>query len=121
MDFNERLMDFSNAGKPFRPDSTNLNTNKYGGETEMIEVRINYEEYQILSNLLLEGEQESKEAYLQDEDGIYKLIVLDGEKLDAIFERITELLQKSGFDVNYNPTYVGIILEGLIDKINRID
>jgi hypothetical protein len=34
MDFNERLMDFSNAGKPFRPDSTNLNTNKYGGETD---------------------------------------------------------------------------------------
>lgn len=87
----------------------------------MIELTINTEEYQILRNLLLKDEQETKEVYLQEKDGVYKLMVQDKKKLDSIFERITELLQKEGFDINYNPTYVGRIIEGFIDKINVVD
>lgn len=87
----------------------------------MIEVIVNTEEYQILRNLLFKEEQAKKQAYIQDTEGVYKLIVQDREKLNSIFERITELLQKEGFDRNYSPTYTGRILEGLIDKINVID
>lgn len=87
----------------------------------MIEIIVNNDEYQILQNLLLNEEQEKKEVYLQDNDGVYNLLIRDRKRLDSIFERITELLQKEGFDINYNPTYAGRILEGLIDKINMID
>ena len=87
----------------------------------MIEVIIDNEEHQVLQTILLKEEQAKKEAYLQRKNKVYKSMVLNKGKLDSIFERATELLQKEGFDINYNPTYVGRILERLIDKFTAID
>jgi hypothetical protein len=87
----------------------------------MIQLVINSEEHQILQRILLQEEQRKKEVYLQDQNGDYKLIATNWEVLSSVFDRLTELLQKEGFDIDYNPTYLGRTLEGLIDKISEMD
>ena len=81
-------------------------------------VRLTEQEIEFLSShksLSLPRREEFLEEGLR-RSGIRTLDLLDKEAAQ-LRESCIEMLQRCGFDENYNPTKAGIVLESLIDKL----
>ncbi len=80
-------------------------------------IKLDKKQFEYLSYFLLEKEKEIKLIQVQNkkESEIF-IIEVDEDTADKIRDRASDELQKKGFDLNYELTSEGTVLEELIDK-----
>lgn len=80
-------------------------------------MRINQEEYEVLSEIL--SELSIKKKIVKTEDGLIQFELTDEEAEEAS-AKVQDKLQTEGFAFDYSPTEKGRVLESLIDRFNDI-
>jgi len=80
---------------------------------------INVEEKRVLELRILDSDEHEYKFSLNT-DGYFIFSFNEKSGLD-IFERITDLLQTEGFNLDYSPNNLGKTLEKLIDKFQALD
>ena len=79
---------------------------------------LNKSESEVLLDIL--NTENISKSMVMETNNRYRL-ELDDTEAENIFEKIQEKLTTEGFNLSYNTTEKGTILEDLIDKFNEID
>lgn len=86
----------------------------------MIKINLNTEEYTYLKKAeFLKNSLKEKLIPLEEKNRDSFQITLIDDQIVELEEAVSTQLQKVGFDIDYNPTKEGKLLEGLIDKIGE--
>ncbi|MEO6284516.1 MAG: hypothetical protein ABIN80_07845 [Dyadobacter sp.] len=86
-----------------------------------MKVKLKKEEFDYLNYSLLAGNEDLYSKLQLSVRGTLFLIDVSDDIVDDLHEWAMEELQRNGFDINYDLTYEGKILQGLVDRLYSAD
>lgn len=84
----------------------------------MVKISITSEERGIVNELLAQSSIDTNAISIQESEGDVYLLISNSSARLELFDCVTDQLQFEGFDLNYELTYKGKLLESLVDKLN---